>query len=141
MTVSQTERPTFPSAAWIDAYCLELMKHPRSRETAVALEGTYRFVIEPAGPVSSRHVYDVSVRPVPDGADVTRIVAESDPRLVLTAGYDRWRQLIERRLDIGLAVLTRRLRLSGDLGRIRNNLADAKPLLDALSAVDTRWPE
>jgi hypothetical protein len=133
--------PTFPSADWIDAYCLELMRHPRSHETAVALEGTYRFVIEPTGPVDRRHVYDVHVRPAADGADVTRVDIATEPRLVLTAGYDRWRQLIERRLDVGLAVLTRRLRLSGDLGGIRGSLQDAKPLLDALSSVDTRWPE
>lgn len=131
----------FPSGDWIDAYCSELMRHPRSREAATALEGTYRFVIEPAGPVVRPHVYDVLVRPVSDGAHVIRVDEAAQPRLVLTAGYDRWRQLIERRLDVGLAVLTRRLRLSGDLGGIRGSLSDARPLLDALTSVDTRWPE
>lgn len=132
----------FPSPEWIDAFARGLAGHARARETAAALDGVYRFVIEPAGPLAQRHTYDVEIRPNGDGAAVGRLSAPvQTPRLTLAANYERWRQLIERRLDVGTAVLLRRLRISGDLADLRSGLGDAKPLLEALSQVDTRWPE
>ena len=130
----------FPSSAWIDAFADGLAAHPRAPDVARALNGVYRFVIEPAGPLDIRHSYDVAIQPDGDAASVLRLPDPvPEPRMTLTADYERWRQLIERRLDVGLAVLTRRLRISGDLAGLRSGLGDTRPLLDALSEVHTVW--
>jgi hypothetical protein len=130
----------FPSPDWIDAFARDLAAHPRARETATALDGVYRFVIEPAGPLEQRHTYDVEIRPATEGAAVERLPEPVEtPRLSLAADYGRWRQLIEGRLDVAVAIMLRRLRVSGDLGGLKSNLGDTKPLLEALSQVDTRW--
>jgi hypothetical protein len=134
--------PVFPSAEWMRAFCANLQRHPNIGQVAAALDGVYRFVVEPSGPVTSRHVYHVRIargsagdtvthEPEFDGAAVT---------LTLAADYRRWQQLLRGELDLTSAVLLRRLRLSGDVGRLRSRLASAEPLREALMSVDTQWP-
>jgi hypothetical protein len=134
--------PRFPSADWIDAFCEHLEAHDGMGEVADALDGVYRFVIEPAGPVTQRHVYAVEVRPAAGGVTATRrAVDAAAPRLTLTADYERWSQLITGRLDIGMALMLRRLKVSGDLRALTRDIATAQPLMDALRAVETEWPD
>jgi hypothetical protein len=132
--------PTFPSSEWMDAYCEELAAHPDAARAADALDGVYRFVVEPDGPLGERCSFDVSILPSDGGAEVTRIVDGSgDPRLTMTAKYGRWRQLIRGELDIAMAMMLRRLRISGDVATLRRRLSDAAPLTDALRRVETQW--
>jgi hypothetical protein len=134
--------PVFPSDEWVEEYCRRLEEHPEAGTAAAALAGIYRFVIEPAGPLDSRHEYHLQSRPDGDGAQVRRRDRpDEQPRLSLAARYDRWRQLIEGRLDVGRAVLFRQLRVGGELLALRRDLASARPLTDALRQVDTDWPD
>jgi hypothetical protein len=131
--------PTFPSAEWMDAFAEELVAHPRADEVASTLDGVYRFVVTPAGPLAEEHVYDVEIRPGPDGPTAARLEGGGEPRLTLTATYERWKQLITRRLDVGMAVMMRRLRVQGDLQRLIREMGSVAPLTDALESVDSRW--
>lgn len=132
--------PVFPSTEWMTAFGQKLAQHPDSGEVATALNGVYRFVVEPAGPLQTRHVYDVEIRP-DDGRAAVEIVDGASPRLTLTADYTRWRQLIRGELDVGLALLLRRLRISGELRSVSGSLASAQPLVTSLSQVPTEWLE
>lgn len=130
----------FPSEEWVDAFCVNLERHPEAEETARALSGIYRLEVKPAGPLSELHRYDVLISPDSGDPSVTRLQQLSgDHRLRLSADYARWRQLLEGRLDVKVAVLLGRLRISGDLAGVRSNLNETRPLLDALSSVNTRW--
>jgi hypothetical protein len=145
--------PQFPSPAWIDEFCSHLEAQDDIGEVAHALDGVYRFVVDPAGPVTERHVYDVEIRPDGNGgAAAARLNgaqapgastrdSDGDPRLTLRASYDRWRQLISGQLDIAMALMLRRLKVSGDLGAITRDVNTARPLMRALRGVDTQWPE
>jgi hypothetical protein len=134
--------PQFPSAEWMDEFCERLAAQPDSDDVAVALEGVYRFVIEPAGPVARTHTYDIAIRPDGDAARASRLDdLAPEPRLVLTATYDRWKQLVMGRLDIGMAVMLRRLKVSGDLGRLMRDVGTTQPLLRALGEVESVWPD
>jgi hypothetical protein len=137
--------PQFPSPEWIDAFCDELAGQPGAAEAARVLDGVYRFVIEPDGPLDQRHAYDLEIRPAPgdrngDRPAVARLAAPAgEPRLTLNARYGRWRQMIRGELDIVMAVMLRRLRVSGSLDPLRH--ANTKPLLRALRSVETTWPD
>lgn len=133
--------PTFPSGEWMDAFCANLRAHPGADDMAAALQGTYRLVIEPAGPLAERHTYDVEILPGPAGAEVawTAETGPAPPTLSLTAGYDRWQQLIRGELDIAMALMLRRVRVGGDLSRLTRQIDSARPLLDALRGVETQW--
>jgi hypothetical protein len=133
--------PLFPSTEWMDAFADELREQDGAHEAAEVLDGVYRFVVEPAGPLKERQVHDIEIRPGADGVPATRRLEGTDhePRLTLTASYERWRQLISGQLDVKMAVLLRRLRVQGDLQRLIREMGSAAPLTDALSAVDTQW--
>ena len=133
--------PLFPSPEWMDAFCVELRAHPRALELAEALDGVYRFVVEPAGPLAERHSYDVRIRPEDSGASAERISLDGQPRLALSADYERWRQLITGKLDVGMAIMLRRIRVNGDLSALIGRVSSARPLMEALAAVETRWQE
>lgn len=131
--------PVFPSQEWIADYCAILERDPRASAMARALDGVYRFVVEPSGPVTERHSYDVSIAADGPGA-VVRPLAQpvAEPRLTIAAAYPRWLQLLRGELDLPIAIMLRRIRVSGDLKAVTSNLDDARPLLDALSQVDTQ---
>ncbi|MPZ74274.1 MAG: hypothetical protein GEU74_13775 [Nitriliruptorales bacterium] len=135
--------PLFPSTEWMAEFCARLAAHSEAPEIAQALDGVYRFVIEPAGPLSDRHSYDISIRPTGAGANIGVVDGErhGDPRLTMTADYRRWQQLVQGELDIGMAVMLRRLRVSGDLSSLIGNVSNAGPLVESLHEVDTTWLE
>ncbi len=135
--------PMFPSAEWMDEFCDELLAHPTADELAQVLDGVYRFEVEPAGPVTEQRTFDVEIRPGDGAGPTARRLDEpvTSPRLTMTARYDRWRQLISGTLDVGMAVMLRRLKVKGDLQRLIRDMGSTRPLMDALGAVDTQWPE
>jgi len=134
--------PVFPSDEWMAEFCDHLGRHPEAGDIAAALDGVYRFVVDPAGPLEERHVYELEIRGNGDGADVTLLDDETaDARLTLTTDYRRWQQLIRGELDVGMAVMLRRLRVSGDLTRLIGSVSSARPLVDSLHNVDTTWLE
>lgn len=129
--------PVFPSREWMHEFCDRLGQHPEAYNVAVALDGTYRFVIQPAGPLPERHAYDVLIAPGPE----LRLLDEpvEDPTLELSADHERWRQLIQGKLDVRMAVMLRRLKVRGDLSRLIGRLDSTGPLVDALGQVRTEW--
>lgn len=133
--------PQFPSEEWMDAFCREVVAQPGAADLARALDGAYRFVIEPSGPLSETRAYDIEIRPEGDGGVRARRLETpvAEPRLVLTATYDRWKQLVSGRLDIGMAVMLRRLKVSGDTSRVVREVGSTRPLVHALRQVDSVW--
>lgn len=134
--------PVFPSGDWMTAFCDALRGHPEAREVASALDGVYRFVVEPAGPLAERHAYDVAITEnagAPPLVDWQPADADGAPTLTISATYPRWQQLITGELDIGLAVMLRRVHVSGELSRLLGQMSKTEPLRESLSAVDTQW--
>ena len=137
--------PVFPSSEWIQEYCRRLEAHPDAAAVARSLDGVYRFVIEPGGPLTERQVHGVEIRPRPDGggATVTPLadVAAPDAELSISAAYPQWRQLVAGKLDLAVALMLRRIKVGGNLQRLTSRLSSAQPLLEALQSVDTVWLE
>lgn len=132
--------PLFPSSEWIDQFCALLEADPRAGAMARSLQGVYRFEVEPGGPLTEAQRYDVSIAPDGDGAKVTALpFGAQTPRLTISAAYPRWVQLLRGELDIAFAMMLRRIRVSGDVKSVTSNLNDARPLLDALSAVESSF--
>jgi hypothetical protein len=140
MSPEESSVPTFPSDAWIAEFCVQLERHPKAGDMARALQGVYRFVVEPSGPVTTEQRYDVEIAPDGDGARVVPLdPPAAEPRLTIAAVYPRWVQLLRGELDLPIALMLRRIKVSGDLRAVTGNLDDTRPLLDALSAVDSSF--
>lgn len=135
--------PVFPSAEWIQEYCDRLAAHPDAVAVAQSLDGVYRFVIEPGGALREGQVHGVEIRPARGGAKVTPVGAlnPADAQLSFSASYPLWKQLVLGKLDLGLALMLRRVKVGGNLASLTGRLSSAQPLLEALRAVDTVWLE
>jgi putative sterol carrier protein len=131
--------PVFPSEEWVDEFCERFDAHPQAAETASALDGVYRFTVEPSDELSRRVSYDVQIAPS-QRPYATRLQAPAErPRLVIAADYRRWSQLIRGQLNVGWAYALGRVRIAGDLAAVRSELAGAGPLVDSLNRVETEW--
>jgi SCP-2 sterol transfer family len=133
--------PVFPSGEWMQALCAEISAQPDVGRMADALAGSYRLVVAPAGALTDEHVYEVTIAPCANGTpEITWSTGDGAAvALEFRADYERWQQLISGTLDIPIAILLGRLRVHGDLARITGRAGYARPLLDALRAVDTQW--
>ena len=131
--------PLFPSAEWMHAFCRQVTMHPRATEAAANLGGGYRFVIDPAGPLRERQTYAMVLGVEQGQARAERVDVIHAPRVTVQSDYHHWRQLLEGRLDIGPAILFRRLRVSGDMAALVGSSGDVDVLVDALRGVDTVW--
>jgi len=131
--------PRFPSAQWIDAFCEQLEAHPRAADAAASLGGVYRFVVEPSGPLTDRHTYEVHLVGSDGGASARRVDEYGAPRVTVRTDYNRWRQLLLGTLDLGPAMLFGRIRIAGDLPALLNARDDVDVVVDALRRVDTQW--
>ena len=133
--------PVFPSTEWMDAFCDELVAHPRAEGAATRLHGVYRFIIEPGGPLVDRHAYEISLAPTGAGVRAHRVDGTAAPRVVVVTNYGRWRQLLEGRLNLATAMLLGQLRISGDMATLMGSRGEVDVLIDALREVDTIWLE
>jgi hypothetical protein len=131
--------PVFPSSEWMDAFCAELVAHPRAADAATRLHGVYRFVVDPGGPLTARHTYEILLAVVDTGVRAVRVDEMASPRVVVQTDYGRWRQLLEGRLSVGPALLFGHLRISGDMAALMGSSRDIDVLMEALREVDTIW--
>lgn len=132
--------PVFPSTEWMDAFCAQLVAHPRAADAATRLHGVYRFVIDPSGPLVARHTYEIRLAIVDSGVRAGRPHDSIDsPRVVVRTDYNRWRQLLEGRLSVGPALLFGHLRVSGDMAALVGSRGDLDVLMESLREVDTTW--
>lgn len=135
--------PVFPSPEWIEAYCETLAAHPDAALVAEGLDGVYRFVIEPGGPLGERQEYAIEIRPAAGGGTPTvrtlGTVGSAEADLSISAAYPQWRQLVSGKLDLAMALMLRRVRVGGNLQRLTGRLSSAQPLIEALRSVDTVW--
>lgn len=134
--------PAFPSREWMVELCEHVVAHPDVGPLARGLDGIYAFVVDPAGPLHTRHRYDLAIHPeAGDGARAELLdQPASQPRITFTARFDRWWQLINGDLDPRLAIMLRRLKVAGDVWGLGKQLSTVTPLLEALARVETRWP-
>lgn len=134
--------PAFPSRAWMMELCEHVVAHPDAGALARGLDGVYAFVVDPTGPVHTRQRYDLAIHPAAADGARAELLDESaaQPRITFTARFDRWWQLINGNLDPRLAIMLRRLKVSGDVWRLGKQLSTVTPLLEALARVETRWP-
>ncbi|WP_370327455.1 SCP2 sterol-binding domain-containing protein [Euzebya sp.] len=132
-----SEHP-FPSIEWMEAYADAVAAHPDAEALSRGLEGRYRFTITSGGGFEGPASYDLVVAPPSTFAAEEATGDAAD--LAVTADYPRWRGLLTGRADFVMSFLMRKIKIDGDLSAVRSRLQDAKPLLDCLKQVPTRYP-
>lgn len=132
----------FPTDEWIKALCAKLNESEAYARAAKTWEGDFYFIVEPSGPQKEevylymdlwhgkcREAYEVANR------------SEKDPEFVMSAPYSNWRKVVQAELDPIKGLMSRQLKLKGNMGKIMRAPQAAKELVVCCTLVDTEFPE
>lgn len=122
----------FPSQAWTDVFCETINNSDAYASAAKTWEGDFLFIVDQGGGiyVDLWHGKCRAAEFVPDPS--TR-----QTEFRITASMDKWRQVIEGKLDPIQGLVTRQLKLDGNLVKIMKNVKAAQELVRCATQIDT----
>lgn len=130
----------FPSDEWIKALKDELNASETYRDAARNWEGDFCFVISRDDAGNGAVLYlDLWHGACREAAQLNG-AAERNSTFVIEAPLATWRKVIEVRLDPIQALVTRQLKLKGDLLKIMRVPRAAMELVRCCTRVETQWP-
>ena len=130
----------FAGAEWMVALKDELNKSEGYREAAKTWEGDFYWIITgmPGCPwrcVSLRRsVARRMSRCLRIGCD------RKKPEFVIEAAYPIWRKVVDKKLDPIQGMVTRQLKLKGNMLKIMKAPKAATELVQRATRIDTEWP-
>ena len=132
----------FPSAEWPAQSQIEINRSASYAVSAKTWEGDFWFVIDPAGSMTEPFTLYLDLwhgqcreAHVVTGAD------EKKPEFIIAGSIDAYRQIFGKKLDPIQALMTRRLKLQGDMGKIMRAVKAALDLVNCGASVDTTYPD
>jgi len=132
----------FLSEEWIKALMQELNKSQAYREAARNWEGDFYFISEPEGSVKETVIYYMDLwHGECRSACVVTDEKEKNPEFRISAPLSKWRRVIEKKLDPIQGMITRQLKLKGNLMKIMKNPKAAMELVNCCTLVPTEFPE
>ncbi len=131
----------FPSEKWIKTLAEELNKSQTYAAAAKDWEGDFYFIIEPEGGLQEQvflymdlwHGKCREACAVSDGS-------EKEPEFRMWGSVNVWQRIIEGRLDAIQALLTRQLKLKGNMTKIMRSVKAAQELVRCCTYIDTEFP-
>ena len=131
----------FATEAWIKALQTELNKSAGYREAASTWEGDFYFVVTAGGSIPTDvYMYmDLWHGECRDAMEVNDPAAK-DPAFVMSAPVDVWRKVVDKKLDPIKGLMTRQLKLKGNMMKIMKAPKAAIELVECTTRIDTEWP-
>ena len=132
----------FATEAWIKALQDELNGSEGYREAAKNWEGDFYFVVSKGGAIPEDvYMYmDLWHGECRDAFQV-KDPSEKSPAFVMTASLDVWQKVVGQDLDPIKGMMTRQLKLKGNMMKIMKAPKAAIELVNCTAAIDTAWPE
>jgi putative sterol carrier protein len=132
----------FPSDEWVKALMHELNKSKAYRDAAKNWEGDFYFIIEPEGNLKERVIFYMDLwHGECHSAFVVADEGEKTPEFRIWAPLSKWRRVIEKKLDPIQGLVTRQLKLQGNLMKIMKAPKAALELVNCCTLVPTEFPE
>ena len=117
--------PKFPSPEWLKALEERLNSDPRYAQVARNWEGDLAFIIEPddSGELTEPLVLYLDLwHGKCRGSAVLQDPAEKNPAFTLAATLENYRRILEGKLDPMQAMLTRKLKVKGNMAYMMRNV-------------------
>jgi putative sterol carrier protein len=132
----------FPTDEWIKAAMAELNRSSTYRAAAANWEGDLVFVITavPGPKPESRLYMDLWHGECRSAYEVTDPGARSS-EFVIAAPLPVWKKVLEGKLDPIRGLVSRQLKLQGNLMKIMKAPKAAVELVNCCAKLDTKWPE
>jgi putative sterol carrier protein len=132
----------FPSAEWFEQLKNEINRSEAYASSGKTWEGDFYFIIQPWGGRQEpftvyldlwhgkcRAVYEVT------GPEAKK------PEFVITGALETFRQIFTHKLDPIQALMTRKLALQGNMGKIMKAVKATLDLVNCCSLIDTRYAD
>ena len=134
----------FDSGEWIKALCQELNESETYAQAAKNWEGDFYFIVESGGEMQEPIIFYVDLwhgkcrgaRLIGDEA----AGKEEQPVFRMSAPLSSWRKVIEKKLDPIQGLMTRQLKLKGNMAMIMRNVKAAQELVNCCTLVPTEFP-
>lgn len=137
-----TDKIDFGTEAWIQQLMVELNNSEAYAEAAKNWEGDIYFVVEPKGSQLTEKIYmyvdlwhgKCRHAEVPDDP------AKFKPEFTISGTVKSFKEVIDDGLDPMKAMLTRKLKLTGNMAKIMKNVKSANQLVHCCTYIPTNFP-
>ncbi len=128
------------SDEWLRALKEAVNSSQAYADAAKTWEGDFYFIIDPGGAVEEEIVMYMDLwHGKCRDAFVAADRSAKDPAFVINAPESAWRKVIGKQLDPIQALLTRQLKLKGDMVKIMKAVKAAKELVECTTMVPTEY--
>ncbi len=131
----------FGSEEWIQRYRDEVNGSERYKAVAANWEGDFFFVVNADGLMDQRAVYYLDLW----HGECRQACLVSDesmfsPLFRLESAATNWRAIVSKQLDPIQGMMTRRIKLQGDMAKIMRYVPAAQELVECATRVPTEFP-
>ena len=130
----------FMTEDWAKAFMDAINNNDAYKEAAATWEGDFYFVAELKDGSSATVYLDLWHGACRDAYEVADPDAKKT-EFVLEAGYPAWKKVLEKRLDPIQGMVTRQLKLKGNMLKVMKAPKAATELVHCATLIDTAWPE
>lgn len=131
----------FGSAEWLQAFHEAINASKSYEEAAKTWEGDFYFIVEPEGSQTAPVYYYVDLwHGKSRRAFIVENESEMQPEFVISAPPSVWRKVIDKKLDPIQGLVTRQLKLKGNMGKIMRAVKAAQELVNCTTKVPTEFP-
>jgi len=124
----------FPSQAWADEFMVKINTSDAYASAAKTWEGDLFLVIEESGALYL-DLWHGECRQ----ALYTTDLASEKPEFKITANMEKWKKVLAGKLDPVQGMITRQIKLDGNLVKIMKNVKAAQELVRCATHVDTEY--
>jgi putative sterol carrier protein len=131
----------FPSQEWAEQLKLELNRSADYASSAKTWEGDFFFIVEPlkSGGEPQRMYLDLWHGKCRDATMVTG-QTDTKPEFSISGSTATYRSIFDHKLDPIQALMTRKLKLQGNMMKIMRSVKATLDLVNCCSKIDTTYP-
>ena len=133
--------PAFLSPEWAVAFKEALNNNPAYAEAARNWEGDFYFTaVDVPGKTGPVTMYADLWHGKCRNAYIVDDENAQKPAFKMTAPIGTWKKVMEKKMDPIQGLVTRQLKLQGDLVAIMRSVKAARELVNSLTRIDTQFP-
>lgn len=132
----------FLSDEWIKAFCKEVNNSEAYAQAAKDWEGDFYFIVDPGDSVKETVIFYVDLwHGKCRGAKMVADEGEEQPAYRMSGAISSWQKIIEKKLDPIQGLMTRKMKLKGNMAMIMRNVKAAQELVNCCTLVPADFPD
>ena len=130
----------FASDEWLQAFHEVINSSKAYEDAAKTWEGDFYFIVEPEGSQPKTiYMYVDLWHGKSRKAIIVKDASERQPEFIISAPPSVWKKVVEKKLDPIQGLITRQLKLKGNLAKIMRAVKAAQELVNCTTKVQTEF--